>query len=497
MTEQYKIFEAELTGTDRGNPYEDIWLKATFSNDSEAFEVNGFYCGGGQYKIRFMPPKTGEWTATTRSNDSSLDQIPLHCACVPAGEENHGRVLLKSQVVPCGGEEDGFHFVYEDGVKFLPFGTTCYAWVNQPEEVQEQTLKTLKDSPFNKVRMCIFPKFYTYNTANPERYAFLGNEEEGFDFTRFNPVFWDNLERRIGQLDALGIEADVILFHPYDKWGLNEMGKDACDWYLKYVVARYGAFRNVWWSLSNEFDFIRIKTLEDWERYGQIVSTNDPFHRLLSVHNGGPNYDFSKDWVTHCSLQRVDFYRTTEDTDAFVEKYGKPVVWDEICYEGNIGLGWGNITAEELVRRFWEAFMRGGHCGHGETYMDPEDILWWSHGGILKGESPARLQFLLDILKDVPGGYLTKGEGLFDEVVGYAGGHTGEGMGTCYDYAIHYLGICRPTYRPVMLPEDADYEVDVIDTWNMTVESRGVMRGYHQIELPGRQYMAVRVRKVR
>jgi len=121
---------------------------------------------------------------------------------------------LKSQVVPSGGDEDRFHFAYEDGTKFLPFGTTCYAWVNQPEEVQEQTLKTLKDSPFNKVRMCIFPKFYTYNTANPERYAFLGNEEEGFDFTRFNPEFWDNLERRIGQLDALGIEADVILFHP-------------------------------------------------------------------------------------------------------------------------------------------------------------------------------------------------------------------------------------------------------------------------------------------
>ena len=110
MTEQYKIFEAELTGTDRGNPYEDIWLKATFSNDSEALEVNGFYCGGGRYKIRFMPPKPGEWTATTRSNDSSLDQIPLHCACVPAGEENHGRVLLKSQVVPCGGGGEGFHF---------------------------------------------------------------------------------------------------------------------------------------------------------------------------------------------------------------------------------------------------------------------------------------------------------------------------------------------------------------------------------------------------
>ena len=261
-------------------------------------------------------------------------------------------------------------------------------------------------------------------------------------------------------------------------------------------MARYGAYRNVWWSLSNEFDFIRIKTLEDWERYGQVVSSNDPFHRLLSVHNGGPNYDFSKDWVTHCSLQRVDFYRTTEDTDQFVEKYGKPVVWDEICYEGNIGLGWGNITGEELVRRFWEAFVRGGHCGHGETFMDPEDILWWSHGGILKGESPARLKFLLNILQDVPGGYLTKGEGIFDEVVGYAGGHVGEGWGICYDYAIHYLGVCQPVYRQLTLPEDADYEVDVIDTWNMTVTPMGVKRGICKIELPGKQYMALRVRKV-
>ena len=54
--------------------------------------------------------------------------------------------------------------------------------------------------------------------------------------------------------------------------------------------------------------------------------------------------------------------------------------------------------------------------------MDAEDILWWSHGGVLKGDSPARLRFLLDILKDVPGGFLTKGQGMFDEVVGFAGG---------------------------------------------------------------------------
>ena len=42
MTEQFKIFEADLTGTDQGNPYVDIWLKACFQNDSEKIEVNDF-----------------------------------------------------------------------------------------------------------------------------------------------------------------------------------------------------------------------------------------------------------------------------------------------------------------------------------------------------------------------------------------------------------------------------------------------------------------------
>lgn len=38
-------------------------------------------------------------------------------------------------------EESRFHFMYEDGTRFQPFGTTCYAWINQPEEIQEQTLE--------------------------------------------------------------------------------------------------------------------------------------------------------------------------------------------------------------------------------------------------------------------------------------------------------------------------------------------------------------------
>ena len=39
------------------------------------------------------------------------------------------------------------HFEFEDGTIFHPFGTTVYALAHQTEELIEQTLKTLENSP--------------------------------------------------------------------------------------------------------------------------------------------------------------------------------------------------------------------------------------------------------------------------------------------------------------------------------------------------------------
>ena len=81
-----------------------------------------------------------------------------------------------------------------------------------------------------------------------------------WNFTRFNPVFWHHLEERIGDLRDLGIESDLILFHPYDRWGYAKMDEASDDRYLKYAVARLSAFQNVWWSLANEWDLMRAKS---------------------------------------------------------------------------------------------------------------------------------------------------------------------------------------------------------------------------------------------
>lgn len=499
QVERWDILEVSLKGPEDGNPFVDQWVKGVFRGKNETVETMGFYDGQGVYKVRFMPSFQGEYTYETSGSFPEAATSGTFTV-TPAKEGNHGPVRVANT----------YHFAYEDGTPYYSVGTTCYVWPHQPEAVRQKTLEELSKGYFNKMRFCVFPKHYIHNFKDPVTFPYEGTPvdasrltEENFaysvdfsenhwDFTRFNPEHFRRVERAIGELRDRGIEADLIVMHPYDRWGFSAMSREADDLYWNYVIARFSAYRNLWWSLANEYDLMKDKTLEDWEHYAALLCEKDPYNHLRSVHNCVAFYDYTRPWVTHCSMQRQDLYRHVEYTDDYRIRYGKPVVWDEISYEGNIDMGWGNISGQELTRRFWEASLRGGYAGHGETFMDPEnDILWWSHGGELHGESPARIRFLHQILCETPGLGLKRGEGIFDEVVGvpdtpmYQGG-----------YEIHYYGFGRPSFRDFHKEEDVSYRVEVIDTWEMTITDAGVHSGKFRIPLPGKEYMAIRLIQV-
>lgn len=480
--ECWGVFEFAVKGQKEGNPFRDVRFGASFRRGNRELRADGFYDGDGVYKIRFMPDETGHWTFTTSSDDPSLDGLRSEFVCTAPEQGNHGPVRVAGR----------YHFAYADGTPYLPFGTTCYAWIHQSEERQRETLATLTQSPFNKIRMCIFPKRYAYNTADPERYPFPGDRDAGFDTERFDPLFFAKLERRIRELGTLGIEADLILFHPYDKgyFGFDRMEASRDEAYLRYVIARLSAFRNVWWSLANEYDFMSEKKKEDWDRLFAVVRENDPYGHLRSIHNGTKMYDWvsldlydhAKPWVDHVSLQHWDLTAT----DKYRREYGKPVIVDECCYEGDIPRRWGNITGEEMTHRFWEGVARGGYVGHGETYLHPDDVLWWSHGGTLHGSSPARIAFLRRVLEEAPP-YLEPLPDIKDvPAIGIPG-----------DYYLLYFGIHRPAMRSFELPEGMSFEAEWIDTWNMTMTPlEGELSGTCTVKLPGKPYHALRIRRI-
>jgi len=514
MVRKYDIFELTLNGPKDGNPFVDVDLRAVFTYMNRKHTVSGFYDGNGIYKIRFMPCREGVWKYETQCNVDELNGVTGEFTCTEAAPGEHGPVRVHNQ----------FHFAHDDGTPFYPVGTTAYAWTHQQPEIVEQTLKTLKDSPFNKIRMCVFPKHYVYNLNEPPLYPYEGGLIEGvkaediryagpafagaentnykFDYMRFNPNFWRDFETRIAQLRDLGIQADIIIFHPYDRWGFSRMEEPAIQLYLRYLVARLGSFSNVWWSMANEYDLFRGRTEQDWERWAYTIVEWDPYEHLRSIHNCTKLYDHSKGWITHVSIQRIDYHSHVELVAKWRERWQKPVVVDEICYEGNIDHGWGNITGEEMTKRFWDVTVRGGYCTHGETYLRDDEVLWWAKGGWLTGSSPARIAFLRRIVEEM--GYIDPkpiSPMDWDLPWGYSGRQftyqSETPFGTMATQAaekmICYFSFAQPAKRSFMLPPDKKYEIEVIDTWNMTIEKlEGTYSGRVEIKLPGRPYVAVR-----
>ena len=490
---QWEIFELTLEGPSSGNPFLDVQLAATFSLGHRVVAVDGFYDGEGRYKIRFMPDTPGEWSYSTSSPIKALTNKTGKVSCAAALPDAHGPVVVRNV----------HHFAYADGTPYFPFGTTCYAWVHQSEELQRETLKTLEGSPFNKVRMCVFPKSYEYNHNEPALYPFERTAAGYNDFTSPNPAFFAHLERRIRDLRRLGIEADLILFHPYDRWGYATMSAEADDRYLRYVLARLSAYRNVWWSLANEYDLMKAKSVSDFDRFFHIVEQHDPAGHLRSIHYSAVMYDYGHSWVTHACMQSHDF----DAAPGWLKTWRKPGVFDEVMYEGNLNRRWGNISGEEMTRRFWLGVMAGCYVSHGETLLDPNQpfdenttpTLWWSHGGTLKGTSPARIAFLRKLVEDtaVASGKGSRRTGLEAGVAPYyLNASSMDATGRGVEQILYYMDLHQPIYYEFPLPE-GNFTAELIDPWEMKIKALpSTYSGKTKLKLDGRPYQGVRFRRI-
>ncbi|MET0199727.1 MAG: DUF5060 domain-containing protein, partial [Rhodococcus fascians] len=197
--------EIAIVGPSHGNPFTDVELTARFWSGDQHVEVGGFYDGDGRYTVRFLPGEAGTWHYVTKSNARSLDGLSGSVDVAPSD----ARGPVRAQ---------GFHFSVADGAPFTPLGTTAYAWTHQDDVLQQQTLDALAETGFSKLRMGLFPKHFIYNSNEPDRFVFP-RTDDGWDLERFDLEYFRALERRIEDLAALGIEADLILFHPYDRWG--------------------------------------------------------------------------------------------------------------------------------------------------------------------------------------------------------------------------------------------------------------------------------------
>ncbi|MGN0999178.1 MAG: DUF5605 domain-containing protein [Faecousia sp.] len=479
-------------------------LSASFSCGDERKTVPGFYAGNGIYKVRFLPKRAGDyhWTVSGVVNGK-------------------GSAICEESDHPGMVKADGKAFRFENGQLFHPFGTTVYALISQTDELIEQTMQTLEKAPFNKLRMCVFPKHYDFNHNEPAYYPFERNEDGSWDPSRPVYAFWDALDKHILRLGSMGIQLDLILFHPYDRWGFDGMGLEKDEQYLDYLLRRLSAYPHIWWSLANEYELTK-RSQEEWDEIESFVASHDPYGHLLSCHNIFKIWDANRPLTTHASIQSKDLSMLLE----WVNRYDTPVMLDECAYEGNLEHFWGCITGQEMTRRFWKAICCGAYCTHGETFYADDEVLWWAKGGRLKGSSPERIAFCRKIVESLPGHL--EGESSFlhkllavlsmdaaqqEAIITQAGEYGylirtflqsgADASSFAHSETAFYAHIgtdcylrfydTRPAARDTLsLPQDRKYTISLIDTWNMTVETVDTgVSGTYTVKLPGRENMAV------
>lgn len=116
------------------------------------------------------------------------------------------------------------------------------------------------------------------------------------------------------------------------------------------------------------------------------------------------------------------------------------------------------------------------------------------HGGKLHGTCPERIAFLKEIMADAP-------EGVVPLKI-TPGIHEANWDVPCLckedkSYFLYYFGFFKPAFRTYELEEGNSYEIELIDTWDMTVRKlSGVYSGSIKIDMPEKQYMAIRMKKV-
>ena len=190
-------------------------------------------------------------------------------------------------------------------------------------------------------------------------------------------------------------------------------------------------------------------------------------------------YDPAKPWITHVSIQGDDFAKIPEWRAAF----RKPLIFDECKYEGNIPKRWGDISAREMTRRFWLGMAYGAYVGHGETYLDAHDVLWWSKGGVLHGESSGADRIPARDRRSRTG---VKGYGPADRRV--------LSLRRARGRILSVLPGLPPTRAGrFRFAGGVTFTAEIIDPWAMTItKADGDFSGKFQLKMPGKEMLAVR-----
>ena len=390
---QWEVYTISFkSGKVYSNPYKDIpvtgdgdLLKVTFLGTSgdalnRKITVVGSWNGGSEWRVNFTPPVTGSWEYASLSADRNMNGKRGNFDVVAWNEEEknanpsrHGFVKVKKD-----GENAGHFFEYSDGHPFLWIGDTWWNWTDR--RIHFDTFKQLVDNRAEK-GFNIGQLFVPGNG--------WGRESSLLDetYTILDTEHAKKVEEMIRYANSKGIT--VWIHGWWSRPNLNtEVGAEKIECWWRYLVHRFGAY-NVIWVLAGEYNMNNYGgfSLDFWKDLGKMIKHEDPYERIVSLHNTPPFWDGGAEapqWSTGSVLhgeQWLDYNQSQAGhgkfanemipqivTEEYNRKPSKPVVVTEPWYE----FIEGNPKAMDIRFAAWSAILSGaaGHTyGGGHVWL--------------------------------------------------------------------------------------------------------------------------------
>ena len=390
----YAEITASVKSPDVRNPFTDASLTGVLetTDGSHHWNIEGFADSddGSIFRIRFMPVEAGDYKYTVTYKQGEFQKTARGTF---RSVEAHRRGLLAvDPAYP-------WHFIWTGtGEHFFFNGTTAYFIMGWKEDhIIDFSIERLHRLKINRMRVAIAGRegtFFGEPVMNgPSWSVFLtpwhaDNTEDythpGFDYTRFNVSYWQRFERMLKFARERDMNISLVL-DMNDSHVHPAAGSEDEHRFIRYAVARFGAFSNITWDLGDDLDSYRD---EKWTHdTGMLLQGWDPYKHLETSHPVNIEHqDRASSWFGFTSYQEWsrDQHRLMLASRKLQEKTGRiiPQTNEEYGYEDHYPL-WaqpGSDSSDVLRRTAWDIAMAGGYQTAGETARRGTNI-WPDTGG--------------------------------------------------------------------------------------------------------------------
>lgn len=354
------------------DPFTNLELDLVFTHENgEAWRVPAFWSGGRQWRVRFAPPRTGQYRISSICTDvsnASLHGVEATLEAAPYTGENR---LLKHG--PLKVSANRRFLEHADSTPFFWLADTWWMglcsrvrWPEFPEITEDRVQKG-----FTAIQIVagLYPDMPPLDTRCSNESGTPWEPE----FSRIRPAYFDNADQRIKWLVEQGLVPCIV-----GCWGyyLKTMGPEKMKQHWRYLIARWGAWPVVWclageatmpYYLSKDKKADADEQKRGWTEMARYVRETDPYGRIVTIH---PT-TIGRDQVEDDSLIDFDMLQTGHTgssgitkllqtvTDEIRREPVMPVINGESNYEGILhGTG-----AETQRLGFW-ACMLSGAAGH-------------------------------------------------------------------------------------------------------------------------------------